>query len=390
MSRLFTCPCCKKRVDLARISLAVVDLDGPPEWFCGECKGAAPREAWGNSNDGHSALSYFFYGGPGKKEPASQKLTRAMTRNATFAASFISRSKLRVPMPDDPGMGGAACYEPVAIYNRSERFSLVGRYFVPANGQADKVVLLLSGSGGTAHQQLAKVARRYCKRLGMAALLVDYRGFGSSDNKAPSEQGLFTDAQAMYDFLTEGVEMGGLGWKPSEVVIHGYSLGTGVATELAVRKRHAAGLVLQCPFTSAAAIAKKQGGSIGAWLSRHGTEFDVIGKLGGIAKPVLVLIANDDTDMKSEGDTIENRAFINVTVGRYDGGHFDPHNAFKDGSGKQPYMREAETGIYKPLAQPAPKAQVVVNKALPIGPFNSKDSTGVGCIAAISKWMSAL
>src|SRR5262249_12922170 len=92
-------------------------------------------------------------------------------------------------------------------------------------------------------------------------------GFGGSDRKAPSEQGLFTDARAMFAFLTEGVEMGGLGWRPDEVVIHGYSLGTGVAADLAREKKNCAGVVLQCPFTSAAAMARESGGAIGGWAS---------------------------------------------------------------------------------------------------------------------------
>jgi len=391
MSRVFKCPACMRMVGLDEIG-AAVDLDGPLGWWCQRCRQASPREAWGLSNDGIPASSFFFYEGAGKKEPFMQKLPRALTRNMTFAAQFLSRSRLHVPMPDDPEMRGEADFETVAIYNRAERLTLVGRYYTPPGGGANRVALMLSGSGGTAHQHLSKVVRRYCKRLNMAALLVDYRGFGSSDRKTPSEQGLFTDAQAMFRFLTDGEEMGGLGWAPGKVLIHGYSLGTGVATELAGRQPHAGGVILQCPFTSAADMAAEVGGAPGGWLARHGAEFDVIGKLAGLRQPVLVLIANGDTDMKDHGEAIAKKGLAKVTVAHYDGTHHEPHNAFKDGN-KQAYVQEFRaSGVayvpYTGAAAPPPGAVMVKDRNGAVSAANKKPySTQRGCIADIQNWL---
>lgn len=397
MSRLYTCPSCKKPVALGEIHNAVVDVNAAPEWWCARCKQAQPRENWGSSNDGIPATSYFFHGGPGKREPARHKLPRALVRNMTFAAHPFKRKKIHVAMPDDPHVGPGVDYETVALYHRTERYSLLGRYFTPSGGQPDKVALMLSGSGGTAHGHLSNVARRYCTRLDTAVLLIDYRGFGSSDRKAPSEQGLFTDAEMMYAFLTEGVEMGGLGWAPGKVVVHGYSLGTGVAAELAARKgRRVGGLVLQCPFTSAADMAGEVGFAPGRWLARKGSEFDVIGKVPGIERPILLLIAHGDTDMKDHGDAISidtvQRRMTNVTVGRYDGTHHEPHNAFKDGQKFKVQETEGPGGrlIVQQTAQLAARGDKVIdNRSLPLVGGNTKTSKGQGCIGVISHWLQA-
>jgi pimeloyl-ACP methyl ester carboxylesterase len=282
----------------------------------------------------------------------------------------------------------------VAIYHTKERYMLMGRYFSPRNVPATKVVMLLSGSGNVSANYLGKVADRYLKRLNVAVLMVDYRGFGGSDRKAPSEQGLFTDARAMFAYLTEGPEMGGLGWRPTDVVIHGYSLGTGVAANLAREKKHCAGVVLQCPFTSAAAMARQTSGAVGGWLGKHGAAMDVKNKIGTVSKPVLVLIANQDEGMKAHGDDIAATfsASPNFTVGRYDGVHEEPHNAFKDGSNKTILTSATGSGRVLATEQRDPKRgeQYLKDPTGMAVAGNLKVSTGVGCIGVIQNWYAAL
>jgi len=65
-------------------------------------------------------------------------------------------------------------------------------------------------------------------RLGVNVLAIDYRGFGDSEG-VPSQVGLVKDARAGWDWLTS--EMGAAG---GDVVFLGQSLGTGVASQLAV------------------------------------------------------------------------------------------------------------------------------------------------------------
>ena len=84
------------------------------------------------------------------------------------------------------------------------------------------VVLLLTGSGGSAEDQGMDMAKFY-RESGASCLSVNYRGFGESDDVPPSEKGLVDDAQDMFEYLLK------LGYKPEQIVIHGYSMGGAVA-----------------------------------------------------------------------------------------------------------------------------------------------------------------
>jgi pimeloyl-ACP methyl ester carboxylesterase len=80
-------------------------------------------------------------------------------------------------------------------------------------------------------------------RRGLGVVLCEYRGYGLSSGPAPSEEGLYRDAEAVLDHLaTRGVG-------PDRVALFGESLGTGVAAEMAARGRGGR-LVLVTPYTS--------------------------------------------------------------------------------------------------------------------------------------------
>jgi fermentation-respiration switch protein FrsA (DUF1100 family) len=83
---------------------------------------------------------------------------------------------------------------------------------------------------------------------GSSILMLDYRGYGKSAGR-PTEHGLYADAGAAYDYLLKA------GYRPGQIVIHGESLGTAVAVDLASR-RPCAGVVLEAPFTSARDVAQ--------------------------------------------------------------------------------------------------------------------------------------
>ena len=79
---------------------------------------------------------------------------------------------------------------------------------------------------------------------GLNALSFDYRGYGLSEGAA-TEKLTYADALEVWDHAVKqwGVD-------PGKVVLHGRSLGAGVAMELATR-RPAAGLILESAFLSA-------------------------------------------------------------------------------------------------------------------------------------------
>lgn len=77
--------------------------------------------------------------------------------------------------------------------------------------------------------------------------LVNYRGYGGSTG-LPTEQGLYTDALALFDHLKP---------KHQQISIMGRSLGTGVATYVA-EHRFIHKLILITPYDSIEEIAKEQ------------------------------------------------------------------------------------------------------------------------------------
>lgn len=78
---------------------------------------------------------------------------------------------------------------------------------------------------------------------GVNVLCFDYRGYGKSEGAA-TEKNAIADANSVLDYAIEN-----FGVDPGSVVLHGRSLGGGVAMDLAV-ERGAAGLVLESTFLS--------------------------------------------------------------------------------------------------------------------------------------------
>jgi uncharacterized protein len=77
--------------------------------------------------------------------------------------------------------------------------------------------------------------------------LMHYRGFGGSSG-SPSQEALFSDAQALFDLVRE---------KHDDITIVGRSLGSGVAVYLA-GTREVSRLILITPFDSMTEIAARQ------------------------------------------------------------------------------------------------------------------------------------
>ena len=79
---------------------------------------------------------------------------------------------------------------------------------------------------------------------GYTVASVDYPGYGLSDG-SPDEEGCYRNVHRLYDWLVEK-----RGFKPEDIIVNGFSIGTGPATELAAT-RPCGGLILEAPFLSA-------------------------------------------------------------------------------------------------------------------------------------------
>lgn len=82
-----------------------------------------------------------------------------------------------------------------------------------------------------------------------AVLLVNYRGYGSSSGK-PGEKEFFEDALAIFDNVSQE-------YSPNKIFLMGRSLGSGVATYVASRRK-IDGVILVTPYDSIKSMARRQ------------------------------------------------------------------------------------------------------------------------------------
>lgn len=127
-----------------------------------------------------------------------------------------------------------------------------GLYF-PVDSNARGIVLYFHGN----RDNLDRWGKFYedFHALDYDFLAIDYRGYGKSTGK-PSEEGLYMDAQAAYQWARTKYE-------PDQIVIFGRSLGSGVASNLAM-KQPARKLVLETPYHSMTGVFRIQ--SMILWL----------------------------------------------------------------------------------------------------------------------------
>jgi uncharacterized protein len=152
-------------------------------------------------------------------------------------------------------------------------------------GQGDLALLWFHGNAGNVSHRV-ELLRELHEELGITAFIVEYRGYGTSEGR-PSEQGLYLDAEAALDALSERT-----GLPADRIVLLGQSLGAAVSVELATR-RQPAGLILESAFTSVREMARHHY----PWLPAAGlvrTRFDSLSKLGEITAPVLVVHGDRD------------------------------------------------------------------------------------------------
>jgi len=117
-------------------------------------------------------------------------------------------------------------------------------------------------------------------RAGFAVFAYDYRGYGHSGGR-PSEAACYADARLVFTHVRDR-----LGVPPGRIILFGYSLGGGSATELA-RTEPVAGLVLESAFVSAYRVLLP-------WARLPGDKFTNQRKLATVACPVLVIHGTGD------------------------------------------------------------------------------------------------
>lgn len=179
--------------------------------------------------------------------------------------------------PEQLGLTGVAEME----LHTPDGQRLVAWYARPEGGQP--TLLYLHGNAGALLHRVSRV--QLYRAHGYGVFMLAYRGFSGSTG-SPSETNMVEDALMAYDRLA------GLTPADSRIVIYGESLGTGVAVQVAA-KRRPAGLVLESPFSSAVDVGAHLYPFLPVhWLLRD--RFESISHINEVTAPLLVLHGGKD------------------------------------------------------------------------------------------------
>lgn len=111
------------------------------------------------------------------------------------------------------------------FFETADRRKLNG-WFLPAFGSTE-TILFCHGNAGNISHRIDKL--RFFSELGLNIFIFDYRGYGKSTGH-PSEQGLYHDVNAAYQYLL------GRGIASDHIIGYGESLGGAVIIDLALRQ----------------------------------------------------------------------------------------------------------------------------------------------------------
>ncbi len=181
----------------------------------------------------------------------------------------------------EPAAAGAPGFQRVQI-DTADSEHLVGWWKAPAPGSG--VVLYLHGNAGN----LAGRAPRLhdLADSGLGVLAIDWRGYGGSTGK-PTEAGLNRDAEAALNWILARQS------RSHPVAVFGESLGTGLAVQLAARRREVGGILLDSPYASMTRLAELgQPWAPVRWLILD--RYDSEAAIKRVHAPVLILHCDQD------------------------------------------------------------------------------------------------
>ena len=148
---------------------------------------------------------------------------------------------------------------------------------------SETVVLYFGGNAEDVLGMARTSQQLPCKRL----LVVNYRGYGGTKGR-PSQEALYADALAIYDYAIDAGQA-----DPNAIVVMGRSLGSGVATMLAARRKVSAAILIT-PYDSMVAVASHHY----SWLPVERllkNPFPSADFAKQVRVPALFLIARNDT-----------------------------------------------------------------------------------------------
>ena len=157
---------------------------------------------------------------------------------------------------------------------------LHGLLFKAANPKG--LIFYLHGNAGSA-DSWGGVAPTYT-RLGYDVFLLDYRGYGKSDGQIESEKQLFEDMGRAYGEMTKR-------YNENEIIVLGYSIGTGPATKLASENKPRM-LILQAPYFSLTDMVKRTIPFVPSFIVKY--KLETYRYISSCRMPIVLIHGDED------------------------------------------------------------------------------------------------
>lgn len=218
---------------------------------------------------------------------AGRVAVRAVERSRTFQPTRYDPRQPWTPPPQSEDLW----------FDTADGIRLHG-WLLHAQPQSRGTVVYYHGNRGYAPTYLPAIER--IRATGFDVLVWDYRGYGRSGGRPHDEAALYRDGDAAVGALARH-----LGLRANRLIHYGYSLGSVVATEMALRHGGRA-LALQAPLAS----VERHLDETMPYLPRSlraltGNRFDNASKVASIACPLLVIHGERDRTISvAQGRTV--------------------------------------------------------------------------------------
>jgi fermentation-respiration switch protein FrsA (DUF1100 family) len=222
--------------------------------------------------------------------------------------AFLQRDMIYHPgkqrvLPDEVGLA-----EMVPVPLKAADGWIVTSWYAPPREPRFPTIVFFHGNAGTNADRALKA--RILLDAGYGVFLAEYRGFGGNPGR-PTEKGITADAMAAMSWLvTRGIPV-------THLALYGESLGSGVATRMAVAFPDVAALVLEAPFTRLPDMAPPVLPTALADLLML-DKYDNLARVPKLAMPLLIVHGERDSlvppsmgrRLLAATDTIKESAFL--------------------------------------------------------------------------------
>lgn len=188
---------------------------------------------------------------------------------------FIEKKSLYYPLKNIEATPRDISLDYEEVFITTKDSVLISGWYIPAVSPRGTFIFS-HGNGGNISHRMDKL--KMFNDLNVNVLIFDYRGYGMSRG-SPSEEGLYLDAEAVYDYLVNEKQV-----SPQKIIGYGESLGGTVIVDLAAA-HELGGIIIDSSFTSVKDMAKKIFPFIPAFVYK--SSFNALEKIGRTKAPSL-------------------------------------------------------------------------------------------------------